>query len=82
VIDKDAAHHPGSNAEEVGAIAPMNLALVNQPNVGFMDERRRLERVAGRFVTHVAGRQTTQVFVQKRHEPVAGITTALAPRHE
>jgi hypothetical protein len=38
VIDQDAPHLLGGNAEEVTAILPLHIALVNKAQIGFIHE--------------------------------------------
>src|ERR1051326_3917772 len=44
VIHQDAAHQLRGNADEVSAVSPVD-ALVNQPQEGFIDQGRGLQRV-------------------------------------
>ena len=45
VVDEDAAHDLCRDTEEVRAILPIDLALVNEPHVRLMDQGRRLQGV-------------------------------------
>jgi hypothetical protein len=82
VIDEDSPHHPGGDAEEVRPVAPLRLSLVNEPHVGFVNERRWLQRMTGWFSLHVAGRQTAQVPVNERQQVLEGIPIPVAPGDE
>jgi hypothetical protein len=42
MIDQDSAHHFGGDGQELRAVLPVNAILVNQPQVGLVDERGRL----------------------------------------
>src|SRR5918993_2740058 len=56
VIDEDAAHHLRRDAEEVRPVLPLHLRLIDEPQVGFVDERGRLQGVALSLAAQVAGR--------------------------
>ena len=43
VINEDAAHHLRRHGEEVPAVVPLGVALVDQPKVGLMDKGGWLE---------------------------------------
>ena len=45
VVHEDPAHDLRRDTEEVRAILPIDLALVNEPHVRLMDQGRRLQRV-------------------------------------
>jgi hypothetical protein len=45
VVHEDTAHHFGSQGEEVRAISPIGVMLVDEAQVSFVDERRRLQNV-------------------------------------
>ena len=47
VVDQNPPHHAGGDAEEVRAIAPLDLPLIDEAHVRFVDERRRLQRMTG-----------------------------------
>ena len=48
VIDQDLANESGPNRVELGAVLPTNALQIDQPQIGFMDERRRRQRVVRR----------------------------------
>jgi hypothetical protein len=45
VVDEDAAHDLRRDTKEVRAILPIDLALVDEPEVRLMNQGRRLQRV-------------------------------------
>jgi hypothetical protein len=61
VIEEDAAHHVCRDSQKMGAILPRDPILVDQPEVRFVDERCRLERVLGSFAPHQSGCNPTQI---------------------
>jgi len=82
IVDQDAPHHVGGHAEEVGAIAPLHSALIDEAHIGFVHQRCRLKRVPRRLVPHVSGSETAKVVVDQRHELLKGLTLAVAPRNQ
>ena len=68
VINQDAAHELGGDAEEVGAALPINAGLIHQLHVGFVDQRRRLQRMVPAFAAHVVGGDAAQFGVHDREE--------------
>jgi hypothetical protein len=42
MVHEDSAHHFGGDSQEVRAVLPVDAILVDQPQVGFMNERGRL----------------------------------------
>ena len=82
VIDQDMAHRLRRDTEEMGAVLPFDLALVDEPEVCLADERRRLQWVAGRFAPHVAASHLPQAFIDHRHQVIERVAPAIAPRDQ
>jgi len=70
--------HPGS-PEEVGAILPMHVLLIHQLQIGFMDQRGRLQRMSGPLAPQVARRLLSQLLINQREQCVEGFLVAFAP---
>jgi hypothetical protein len=68
--------------EEVGAALPPRLFLVHQPEVGFMDERRGLQRMARTLAAHVTLGHPAQLPIDERHEFVERDLVPVAPVNE
>jgi hypothetical protein len=45
VVDEDATHHLGRDAQEMGAVLPDDALLIDEAQVGLVNERGGLERV-------------------------------------
>src|SRR5215475_451876 len=56
VVHQDAPHQLRSDPEEVRPVLPVDTLLFDQPQVGFVDQGRGLQRVAGTLPPHVAAR--------------------------
>ena len=55
-------------SQEMCAVLPPNGTLLDQPGVGFVDERGRLQRLLAPLMAHIATRETAQLVVHQRHE--------------
>ncbi len=55
-VDQDAAHDLRRHAEEMCAVLPLHILPVDQPHVGLVDERGRLQDVPGTLARHLAAR--------------------------
>jgi len=53
MVHQDAAHDLGAGGQEMRTVVPVGPPGVDQPQVGFIDERRGLECVARRLGRHV-----------------------------
>ena len=79
MIHHDPPHQPRRDGEEMRAVSPARPLLVDQADIGLVDERRRLERVPGALASQLRARQPAQLLVDERHELLARRLTTLAP---
>ena len=63
-------NHLRGHAEEVGAVLPLHARLIDHPHVRLVDERGRLQRVAGALAAQVVGREAAQLRVDERQQLV------------
>jgi hypothetical protein len=82
VVDEDAAHHLRGDAEEVCAVLPLHLRLVDEPHVGFVDERRGLQGVADALLAQVARRQPPQLAVDDGQQVIQNAAVAVGQTDE
>jgi hypothetical protein len=54
----------------MSTVLPIDLTLFNQPNVGFINESRCLERMLPAFAPHIAMCQAAQFAIYEGHQPV------------
>ena len=80
-IDEDAAHHLRGDAEELRPVVPGG-ALIDQPQVGLVDEGGRLQGVALALAPQMGRGPAAKLLVDQRHEPIARARVAVAPRVE
>jgi hypothetical protein len=82
VVHHDPAHQRGGHGEEVRAALPVGVRLVDQLQVDLVDERRRLQGVAGTLATHVAPGQPAQLGLDEGDELVERGPVPVAPVEE
>ena len=74
MVDQDATHHFRRQREEVRAILPIGVTLVDESQVRFVDQSRRLQEVP-RPLPPKAGRRPTAEFLMNH-------TNQFVPRSE
>ena len=79
MIDEDAAHRPGRDREEVRPVLPADVPLVDEPHIGLVNERRRLQRVVRTFTAEVAARPSGAARCRQRPSTRRLPRFALAP---
>ena len=79
MVHEDSAHHFGGDGQEVRAVLPIDSILVDQPQVGFVNERGRLQGVVAPFPTQIACRARPQISVNQMEEIVARLDVPTSP---
>src|SRR5215213_5272985 len=82
VVDQDTAHRLRRCRHEMGAVLPVHALVIDQPQVGFVDESRGLQAMAGALAPHVVVRQTTEFVVDDRHQEGERKLIPVAPGSE
>jgi hypothetical protein len=80
VVDQNAPHHPGGDAEELRAILPGDAILPQEAEVGFVNECSGLKRVIPTLARQVGGGSPAEMLVDKGHERIASLRIAAGPR--
>ncbi len=81
-VDKDAAHQPGGHRQKVRAVLPVDALHVDETQIGFVHQRRRLQAVTGALAGHATLRDAVQLAVDERNQLLErGVITAV-PVHE
>jgi hypothetical protein len=70
VVDQDLAHDVRRYPHEMRSTVVIRLILLHQTGIGFVDQGRRLESVAGALVAHVSPCEPPQLGVQQRHQTI------------
>ena len=60
-------------------VLPLHLVRVDQPQIRFVDERRRLEAVAAAFACDASARDLMELTLNERNQSVKGGLVALPP---
>jgi len=68
VVDQDSAHHLRSDTEEVRTILPVDLALVEEPQIDLVNQRGRRQRVIDPLVSELPCRNPPKVLVHGREQ--------------
>ena len=79
IVDQDAAHQARCDGEEVRAVLPVDLALVDEFQIGLVDQSRGLQCAIAPFTGHVARGDHVQLVVHQRHQAIEGIAVAALP---
>jgi hypothetical protein len=82
VIDEYPPHQARSHAKEVGPVAPVDLPLIDQSEVGFVYESGWVQRMTGRLAPQLCACDTSQMVVDDRDELVKGVSSAIGYREE
>jgi hypothetical protein len=79
VVDQNVAHQLRGHGEEVSTILPTNTLRARKANIGLVNQRRGLERVALALALHVAMRDASYLVVDQRGQAIEGRTVSLPP---
>ena len=78
LVDQNPPHGLGRRPKEVPSAIPMlDLLSIYQSQIGLVDQRRGLERLARLFVSQFRGGQFTQFFVNQGKEVFGSLGVAL-----
>jgi hypothetical protein len=73
-LDENPPHRLSGGGKEMSTTIPFLSIMGNdQPNVGFVDECRGLQRVIGRFLRHAGGGEFAQFFIHQWQQPLRGL---------
>ena len=81
-VHEDAPHRLSGHRKEMGAILPAHALVVDQAQVGFVDQRGGLQAVAGPLALHVVVRQTVELVVDDRGQLGERALVPVGPRTE
>ena len=82
MLHQNAPHQLGRNREEMGAILPLHALIIHQAHVGFIDQGRGLQAVAGALAFHVAARQAVEFVINDGGQPFERALVSVAPGAE
>jgi len=79
VIDQDPAHDLRRDTKEMRAILPIDLALVDEPDVGLMNQSRRLQGVVGALSPKLARGHAAELRVDEWQQLAERSAVAATP---
>src|SRR5205814_612227 len=82
VIDEYTAHDARGDGKKVRAVLPRDVLRGNQPQIGLIDERRRLQTVPDGLMTDVLPRDAMELVVDQRDQSIERALVPLAPFEE
>jgi hypothetical protein len=77
VLDENTAHSKCGGAKEVAPAFPALPVAAEQAHISLVDQCRRLERLAGRFLSQPLCRQPAQFLVDEREQFIGCVQIAL-----
>src|SRR6185503_15267476 len=79
VVHQYATHQLRRNSEEMRAVLPPRISLIDEFEIRLIDERRRLQCVLATLASQVVTGQTSQLAVDQRHQFFECRLIALSP---
>src|SRR5262249_9596617 len=79
VVHEDLPHDAGSDPVEVRAALPVRLRLLDETQIGLIDQGSRLQRMALSFASQVSRSKLAELPVNERHEFSLGSLGAVPP---
>ncbi len=81
-IGENTPHQLGADGKKVGAILPVHLPKIDQPQIHLVDQGSGLEGMAGRLVSHVALGHLMQFPVHEGRQLLKRTFIPVAPSPE
>ena len=78
MVHEDPPHERRGHREEMRPVSPRRV-LPDEPQIRFVDQRSRLQGMAGRLLAQIARGTAAQIAVDERHQPFRRRLRALAP---
>ena len=82
MVHENVPHDASGNRQEMRPVLPPNVFGVDQPQVDFVDERRRLKAVPGTLSCHAPSRDLVELPLYERNQLVEGGRVPLTPFQE
>jgi hypothetical protein len=80
VLDQDASHRLRSRRDEMAAVFPSIRRALQQPQVGVMNERGRLQRMSRVLLRHLRSRDSLKLVIHQRQKLRGSVRIAVAHR--
>jgi len=82
VVDQNAPHHAGGNRQEMRAVLPRDIFGIDEPEIRFVDQRRRLKAVPDALSGHAPSGDLVKLALYERNQSVEGGLVALTPSEQ
>ena len=82
IVDQNLAHKARGDGDKVSAILGVDGPMVNETEIGFMDEGGAAERVIGAFPAEEAVSEVVKFVVDQGNESLKGFRIPLSPADE
>src|ERR1700761_8103000 len=69
IIDKDLPHQVRRDSQKMDTVFRAERLLIDQPQIGFIDQRSTLQGVIWPLASQVIARDSAQLFIDERNEP-------------
>ncbi len=79
IIHQDAAHEPSADREEMSTVVPLDVLNVDEPEIGFVDQRGGLQSVAATLVHQAALRDLAQLRINQDKDSLQSVAISAAP---
>ena len=77
MVDEKMPHGSGGHGKELRAVGPFDRRrTADEPEVHFVDERRRLERLIARLAPKTLIRHATKLVIHQRQQPRGSLAVA------
>ena len=82
IVDKNLAHEASSDGDKVSTVLGVDGPVVNEAEIGFMDEGSAAESVIGALALEVAVSEVVELVVDQGNESLKGFRIPLSPADE
>ena len=79
VVNQNPAHDLCRDSKEMGSVLPVHVALIDQPQIDLVHQRRGLERVPRPLAAKLSCRDPAQLFVDEREQLIERTLVAATP---
>src|SRR6476660_7388410 len=79
MVHENVPHDASGNRQEMRPVLPRNILGIDQAQIGFIDERRRLKAVPGTLSCHAPSRDLVELPLYERNQLVEGGRVPLTP---
>ena len=82
MIHQHSSHQLRGDAEEVTSILPIDLPLIEEPQIRLVDDGGDLQTIVSPFAAQAARSEDTQLVMDERHKAIERFSAAAVPRME